>query len=94
VQFNCVKKASRKTELNVSWHSTGFPSGLLDFFVDSVCLLLHVTMVDKNKELRKVCESLSELRSSLCERRMKRTVRWPALLSVKTAQFTKFFHQI
>jgi len=31
VQFNCVKKTARKTELNVLWHSTGFPSGLSVF---------------------------------------------------------------
>jgi len=31
VQFNCVKKTARKTELNVLWHITGFPSGLSDF---------------------------------------------------------------
>jgi len=50
VQFNCVKKkTARKTELNVLWHSTGFPSRLPVFFVSSVCLLLRVTVVDKNK---------------------------------------------
>jgi len=119
------------------------------FFVSSVCLLVHVTMVDKNKalvccllatlaimlsekkkirrkmwskkwylkrniswyahllnelletgvswdgaivvsagKLRKLWDSLSELRSSLCERRLERTVLRPALLPVKTAQFT------
>jgi hypothetical protein len=44
-------------------------------------------------ELRKLWESLSELRSSVCERRLERTLR-PALLPVKTAQFTKFFRQV
>jgi hypothetical protein len=43
-----VLKTARKTELNVLWHSTGFPSGLTVIFVSSVCLLVHVTMVDKN----------------------------------------------
>jgi hypothetical protein len=38
--------------------------------------------------------SLSELRSSLCERRLGRTVLRPALLPVKTAQFTQFFRQV
>jgi hypothetical protein len=38
-----------------------------------------------------VWDSLSELRSSLCERRLERTVLRPALLPVKTAQFTQFF---
>jgi hypothetical protein len=43
---------------------------------------------------KKLWDSLSELRSSLCERRLERTVLRPALLPVKTAQFTKFFRQI
>jgi hypothetical protein len=49
VQFNCVKKTARKTEMSIIWHSTGFPSGLSDFFVSSVCLLVRVTVVDKNR---------------------------------------------
>jgi len=125
------------------------------FFVSSVCLLVRVTVVDKNKavvccllvksaimlsekkkrkrkmwskkwymkrniscdvhllnglletdvgwddavvvsagKLRKLWDSLSELRSSLCERRLERTVLTPALLPVKTAQFTLFFRQV
>jgi hypothetical protein len=39
-------------------------------------------------------DSLSELHSSLCERRQKRTVLRHALLPVKTAQFTQFFRQL
>jgi len=122
------------------------------FFVSSVCLLVRVTIVDKNKavvccllatsaitlsekkkrrckmwskkrylkrnvscdahllnellekvvpwddvivvsagKLKKLWNSLSELRSSVCERWLKRTVLRPALLPVKTAQFTQFF---
>jgi hypothetical protein len=34
-----------------------------------------------------MCDSLSELRSSLCERRLERTVLRPVLYSVKSAQF-------
>jgi hypothetical protein len=34
---------------------------------------------------------LSELRSSVSERRLERTVLWPARMTVKTAQFTQFF---
>ena len=41
-----------------------------------------------------VWDSLGELRSSLCERRLKRTVLRPALLPVKTAQFTQFLRQV
>ena len=36
----------------------------------------------------------SELRSSLCERRLEMTVLWPELLPVRTAQFTQFFRQV
>ena len=129
----------------------------LFIFVSSVCLLVRVTMVDKNKAVvcclldtsaimlfeekkrkrkmwskkwylkrntpcdahllnelleknvswdyvyaivvsagkpRKVWDSLSQLRSSRCERRLKRTVLRPALFPVKTAQFTQFFRQV
>jgi len=45
-------------------------------------------------KLRKLWDSLSELRSYLCERRLERTVLRPALLPVKTAQFTQFFRQV
>jgi len=43
---------------------------------------------------RKLWDSLIELRSSLCERRLERTVPRPALLPVKTAQFTQFFRLV
>jgi hypothetical protein len=45
-------------------------------------------------KLEKLWDSLSELRSSLCERRLERTVLRPTLLSVKTAQFTRFLCQV
>jgi hypothetical protein len=45
-------------------------------------------------KLRKLWDSLSELRNSLCERRLERTVLSPALLPVKTAQFTQFSRQV
>jgi hypothetical protein len=45
-------------------------------------------------KLRKLWDSLGKMRSSLCERRLERTVLRPALLSVKTTQFTQFFHQV
>jgi hypothetical protein len=45
-------------------------------------------------KLRKLWDSLSELCSSLCERRLERIVLRPALLPVKTAQFTHFFRQV
>jgi hypothetical protein len=45
-------------------------------------------------KLRKLWDSLSELRSSLCERRLEMTVLRPTLLFVKTAQFTQFLLQL
>jgi hypothetical protein len=45
-------------------------------------------------KLRKLWDSLSEMRGSVCERRLERTVLMPALLPAKTAQFTQFFHQV
>jgi hypothetical protein len=45
-------------------------------------------------KLSKLWDSLSELRSSVCERRLERTVLRPALLPVKTAQFNQFLLQV
>ena len=45
-------------------------------------------------KLRKLWDSLIEMRCSLCERRMARTALRTALLPVKTAQFTQFFRQV
>jgi hypothetical protein len=43
---------------------------------------------------RKLWDSLSELRSFLCERRLERTALRPAILSVKTALFTQFLCKV
>jgi hypothetical protein len=45
-------------------------------------------------KLRKLWYSLSELRSSVWERRLERAVMRPALLPVKTVQFAKLFYQV
>ena len=45
-------------------------------------------------KLRKLWDSLNELRSSVCEIWLERIVLRPALLPVKTAQFTQFFRQV
>jgi len=45
-------------------------------------------------KLRELWDSLSELRSSVCQRRLERTALRPALLPVKTAQFTQNFRQV
>jgi hypothetical protein len=45
-------------------------------------------------KLRKLWDFLIELRSYLCERGLEITVLRPALLPIKTAQFTQFFRQV
>jgi hypothetical protein len=45
-------------------------------------------------ELRKQWDSHSELRSSVCERRLERAVLRPVLMPVKTALFSQFFRQV
>jgi hypothetical protein len=55
---------------------------------------LDVAMVILLGKLRKLWHSLSELHSSLRERRLVSTVLRPALLPVRTAQFTQIFRQV
>jgi len=76
VQFNCVKKIARKTELNVLWHSTGFPIR----FVSSLCLLVHVTMVDKNKA---VCCLLATSAIMLSEKKKRKRKMWSKKWNLK-----------
>ena len=45
-------------------------------------------------KLRELWDSLSELRSSVCERRLERIVLRVDPLPVKTAQFAQFFRQV
>ena len=53
----------------------------------------NTIMVSADKP-RKLWDSLSELRSSVRERRLERTVLRPALWPVKTSQFTQVFRQV
>jgi len=57
-------------------------------------VLCDDAIVVSEGKLRKLCDALGELRSSLCERRLERTVLRPVLLPVKTAQLTQFFRQV
>jgi hypothetical protein len=68
------KKTARKTELNALWHNTGFPSGLAVIFVSSVCLLVRVTMVDKNKAV--VCYLLAISATMLSEKKKRKRKMW------------------
>jgi len=54
----------------------------------------HDAIVVLAGKQRKLWDYLSELRSSLYERRLERTVLRPVLLPVKTVQFTQFFRQV
>jgi len=51
------------------------------------------SIVVSEGKLRKLWYFLSELSSSLCERRLEKTFLRPAQLPVKTAQFTKSFYR-
>jgi hypothetical protein len=73
--------------------NTSCDAHLLNELLETDVLWYDAIVVSAGK-LRKLWDSLSELRSSLCERRLGRTVLRPALLPVKTAQFTQFFRQI
>ena len=55
-------------------HSTGFPSSLSVFFVSSVCLLVRVTMVDKNKAV--VCCLLATSAIILSENKKSKRKMW------------------
>jgi len=70
-----VQKNARKTELNILWYRTGFISSFFfSFFVSSVCLLVRVTMVDKNKVV--VCCLLATLAIMLCEKKKRKRKMW------------------
>jgi hypothetical protein len=69
-----VKQTARKTELNVLWQSTVFPSGLSGFFVSFVCLLVRVTVVDKNRAV--VCCLLATSAVMLSEKKKRKRKMW------------------
>ena len=68
------------------------PKELLETDVEdyiNLCLEMMPSWCRQVK-MRRLWDSMSELRSSLRERRLERTVLNPVLLPVKTAQFTQF----
>ena len=66
---------------------------LLETDSEDDCLEMMPSWMSEGK-LRKLWDSPCELRSSVCERRMERTVPRPALLPVRIAQFIQFFRQV
>jgi hypothetical protein len=67
---------------------------LCQFFCQFCVSSSDDAIVVSTGKLKKLWDSLSELRSSLCERRLERTGLRPALLPVKTAHFTRVFRQV
>ena len=59
--------------MNVLWHSTGFPSGFSVFW-SVLCLLVCVTMVDKNKAV--VCCLLVTSAIMLSEKKKRKRKMW------------------
>jgi hypothetical protein len=90
------KKKRKRKNWSKKWYlkrNISFDPHLLNELLETVECLDDAMVVSAGK-LRILWDSLSELRSSLCERRLERTVLRPALLAVTTAQFTQFFRQI
>ena len=67
MQFNCVKKNCTKNWPECSLARNRFLIRFVSFFVNSVCLLVRVTMVDKNKAV--VCCLLATSAVILFEKR-------------------------
>jgi hypothetical protein len=66
--------------MNVLWHSTGFPSRFRVFF-SSVCLLVRVTVVDKNKAV--VCSLLATSAIVLSETKKRKRKMWSKKWNLK-----------
>jgi len=66
---------------------------LLNELLETDVPLEDAVVVSAGK-LRKLWDSLSELRSFVCERRLEKTALRPALSPVKPAQFTQFSRQV
>ena len=74
MQFNCVKNCTKNgTECSLAQHT--LPITFVSFFfVSSVCLLLRVTMVDKNKAV--VCCLLATSTIMLSEKKKRKSKIW------------------
>jgi hypothetical protein len=90
------KKKLKRKMWSKKWYlkrNTSCDAHLLNGLLETDVLSDDAIVVSAGK-LRKLWDSLSGLRSSLCERRLERTVLGPALLPVKNAQFTQFIRQV
>jgi hypothetical protein len=86
-KLNCAKNLHKKLNVQVSHQ-------VCQYFCQLCSVPWYDAIVVSAGKLRKLWDSLSELHSSLCERQLERTVLRPALLPVKTAQFTQFYCQV
>jgi hypothetical protein len=90
------KKKRKRKMWSKKWYlkrNISCDAHLLNELLETDVLWDDAIVVSADK-LRKLWDSLSELRSSVCERRLERTVLRLALLPVKTAQFTPFFRHV
>ena len=86
------KKKRKRKMWSKKWYlrrNISYDAHLLNELLETDVPWDDASVVSAGK-LRKLWDSLSELRTSLCERRLERTVLKLALLPVKTAQFTQF----
>ena len=88
--YGYKKKNQSRSYLN---HLVSCDAHLLNELLETDVLWDDAIVVSAVK-LRKPWDSLNELRSSLRERRLEKTVLRPAPLPIKTAEFTQFFPQI
>jgi hypothetical protein len=90
------KKKRKRKMRNKNWYlerNISYDAQLLNEFLETDVPSDDAIVVSAGK-LRKLWDSLSELRSSLYERRLESIVLRPALLPVKTAQITPSFRQV
>jgi hypothetical protein len=73
VQFKCVKNCTKNfTECSLAQHR--FPGMFVSFFVSSVCFLVRVNMVDKNKAV--VCCLLATSAIMFSEKKKRKRRMW------------------
>jgi hypothetical protein len=73
VQFNCEENCTKNwTKCSLAQHR--FPISFVSYFVSSVCLLVRVTMVDKNKAV--VCCLLVTSTIFLSEKKKRKRKMW------------------
>jgi len=98
IGHNVIRKEEKKAKMwsKKKWYlkrNISYDAHLLNEMLETHVPWDDAIVLSAGK-LRKLWDSLSELRSSLCKRRLEGTVLRPALLPDETAQFTQFFRQV